>query len=132
MMPVLRPAFGFAFALTSLTASGCYVSVEPATRFEGTPETFSDSYGSGTPIHVVSNNGNVNVVGGSASDTARVTFHPFVMDKDSNEAGARDQMERDLVLFHGMKNGELVFSVTRKDGSSSTLGADIDVALPSG
>jgi hypothetical protein len=132
MMPVLRPAFGFAFALSALTASGCYVSVEPATRFEGTPETFSEPYGSGTPLHVVSNNGNVKVVAGSASDTAKVTFHPFVMDKDSNEAGARDQMEKDLILYHGMENGELVFRVTRQDGASSTLGADIDVALPSG
>src|SRR5262249_37989407 len=132
MTPALRSTLGLVFALTALGASGCYVSVEPATKFQGTPETFSEPYASGTTIHIVSNNGNVNVAGGGASDTAKVTFHPFVMDKDSNEAGARDQMERDLILFHGMEKNELVFRVTRQNGASSTLGADIDVTLPSG
>src|SRR5262245_6852510 len=82
MIPALRNACHSSSLLAVVVLSGCYVSVEPATRFEGTPESFSVPFTTGTQVHIVSVNGNVKVVGGGAGDKVGVTFHPFVMDKD--------------------------------------------------
>jgi hypothetical protein len=125
--------FRNAALVSVLLVSGCYVSVESATRFEGTPVKKTLDYTSGQAVHIVSNNGNVNVVGGSSSTSISVKFQPFILEKDDNADGAKEQMEHDLVMTAEVRdNGDIVFSVIRHDGSSGNLGGDIDVTLPAG
>ena len=115
--------------------SGCYVQAEAGTltRFEGTPVSQTIPYASGQAVHIISANGNVKVAGSSSTSEVTVKFSPFTMDKDDNEAGAKNAMNTRLHLIAETEtSGEIVLKVTREDGSSGYLGADIEVGLPSG
>lgn len=133
MISLFRKEFVVVAFAAAAAIPGCYVSVEPATRFEGTPVTKSVDYASGQAVHIVSNNGNVTVAGGSSSSALSVKFQPFILEKDDNEDGAKSQMENDLSMTAEVReSGDIVLSVIRKDGSSGNLGADIVVTLPAG
>jgi len=118
-----------ATTLASLPLGGCKVTIEPLTRYEGTPVSESIAYTAGKAVHVIGANGQIDVVRGS-SDQVEVTFSPFTMDEDTAEDRAVSEMENKLELT-ATDSGEILIEVVLKDGSSSYLGADIKVALPS-
>ncbi|MCC6558029.1 MAG: DUF4097 family beta strand repeat protein [Polyangiaceae bacterium] len=118
-----------ATTFAALPLVGCKVTVEPLTRYEGTPVSESITYTPGKPIHIIGANGQIDVVRGS-SDQVEVTFSPFTMDEDTAEDRAVSEMENKLELT-AADGSEILIEVGLKDGSSSYLGADIKVAIPS-
>src|SRR5690606_32552672 len=86
-----------ATTFAALPLVGCKVTVEPLTRYEGTPVSESITYTPGKPIHIIGANGQIDVVRGS-SDQVEVTFSPFTMDEDTAEDRAVSEMENKLEL----------------------------------
>ncbi|AKT44195.1 hypothetical protein [Chondromyces crocatus] len=120
------------FFATAFTLAGCNVEfageIKPATRYQGTAESATNAYSPGLPVRIVSANGAVDVTRGSGNDV-RATFRPFVMGDEDAAAQAQQQMERNLNFSVG-GTGEIVIEVVKANGSPTTLGADIEVALP--
>jgi hypothetical protein len=133
MTPLLRTAFGSVAIVSLALASGCVVhaSAESATRFEGTPVQKSPEWHSGQAVHILSQNGSVDVVGGSQTDSVKVTFEPFTMKGDSEQEEAKREIENSLQMLAGV-DGDTVNIEIHRDGGSSYLGCDIKVVLPSG
>lgn len=129
MNPSLRTAcILVATALASIPLGGCKVTVEPLTRYEGTPVSESIGYSLGKAVHIIGANGQIEVVRGN-SDRVEVTFSPFTMDEDTAEDQAVNEMEDKLALTI-IDSGEILIEVAKRDGSSGYLGADVKVALP--
>ena len=148
MTPLLRTAFGSGSTCSRLPwrvghsvavlsvlalATGCRVqaSAETLTRFEGTPVNKAPEWHSGQAVHILSQNGNVDVVGGSQTDTVKVTFEPFTMKGDSEQEEAKREIENSLQMLAG-GDADAVSIEIHRDGGSSYLGCDIKVVLPSG
>jgi hypothetical protein len=110
---------------------GCSVTIEPATRFEGSDENASVAYVDGNGIRVSSANGNLEVVSTSGSDVT-VQYSPFIFDKADNEENARDHMENNLTFVAEESGGVINIQVLKADGSKGDLGADMLVGIPSG
>ena len=109
-------------------AANC-TQFQPATRFEEPAKTSSAAYVAGQGVRVSSINGNVKVTVG-ATDKVEVSYVGFVLDKKTNEAGAKSQIDTNLVVDVSTVGNDVVIKSSRKSGSSSSLGADITVKLP--
>lgn len=124
----------FAYMLSTAAAAsallGCSVTVEPATRFEGSDETASVPYVAGSNIRVVSANGQLDVRSGGGTDVG-VTFSPFILDKADNEENAVAHMENNLTFTATDQGGTILIQVSKADGSKGDLGADMVVTIPS-
>lgn len=119
-----------ATTFAALPLAGCKVTIEPLVRYEGTPVTETVAYTPGTAIHIIGANGQIEVVRGT-TDEVKVTFSPFTMDEDTAEERAVSEMENKLELTAANGTSELLIEAAKGDGSSSYLGADIKVTLPS-
>jgi hypothetical protein len=111
-------------------ASNC-LQIGPATRFEGNAKTASSPYVAGQGVRVASVNGNVKVSVGS-TDHVEVSYVPFVLDKKTNEAAAKSQIDSNLVVDVSLVGNDVVVKSSTKSGSSSSLGADLTIKLPQG
>ncbi len=111
-------------------ASNC-LQIGPATRFEGNAKTASSAYVAGQGVRVASVNGNVKVSVGS-TDHVEVSYVPFVLDKKTNEAAAKSQIDSNLVVDVSLVGNDVVVKSSTKSGSSSSLGADLTIKLPQG
>jgi hypothetical protein len=116
-----------------VTQDGNTMTLETATRFEGTPKSQSFEYAAKESLSIVSHNGDVTVRPGSASDKIIVTYKPFTMDKDDEADRAKSEMNEKLHIGGTVTAGQGVTITTSVDkGASGLLGADIVVELPSG
>ncbi len=130
-----------AASLTMGTGCECYQNIdengnpetvcESLVRFEGEAQTLSLAYNQGDDIVVDGVNGNIDIRRGGAADQVAVTFTPFSMRGHSFEEDAKKDLDEDLILETNDQGGILI-KVGRADGSSSGLGADIDITLPDG
>jgi hypothetical protein len=100
------------------------------TRFEAPERAHTLTYARGSDILIDGTNGDITVQPGGA-DQVYVTFSPFTMAKEEEEDAAKREME-DLLVTEATDSGGIVIRASRKDGSSSYLGADISVTLPTG
>jgi hypothetical protein len=109
---------------------GCKVTIEPLVRYEGSAVEQSVPYTAGKAIHIIGDNGQIEVVPGN-SDQVVVTFSPFTMDEDGEAGEERAKSEITERLTLSATDGtEILIEADKGDGSSSYLGADIQVALP--
>jgi len=102
---------------------------ESLTRYNGSDDSRTLSYSDGLNLAVTGINGGIDVQSGSGDDVV-VTFKPFTMRPDGESDQAKVEMEDNLVLT-ATDDGSITVSVSKASGSSSTLGADIVVTLPS-
>lgn len=132
MNSMLRWTLGsVALTAAATTFAGCVVTIEPATRWEGTIESETVAYADDDDIRVVSHNGTVTFQQGSA-DEITVDFQPFSMRADSEEKLAQQDMEDDLELIVEDQGGTVLIEARVADGANGGLGADIVVSLPAG
>jgi hypothetical protein len=124
----------------SVAATGCKVSScdegdacvasETLINYTGNDATASAPYSDGQGIAISGVNGDITVnVGGSE---VKATFSPFTMDTDdqAGEDSAKNDLAKNLVLE--VTAGDPVqVRVSKKDGGSSYLGADVVVTIPS-
>lgn len=122
-------------AASAAATTGCAVTfddnsvtVETLVRYEGTDESARVEYLPTQGVHIVSDNGDVEVRVGNVSDVV-VTFSPFTMRKKDQSDLAVREMEQDLRLS-AKTQGDIVIRTERVSGASGYLGADIRVVLP--
>lgn len=133
MNSMLRWTVGSAaLAVAATTFTGCVVTVEPATRWEGTAQNETLAYAGDDTIQVSNENGNILFKAGSSATEIAVKFQPFSLRADSEENLAKQDMQNDLVLTVEDTGTTVVISAALKDGASGGLGADIEVTLPAG
>lgn len=125
-----------ALAVSALPLGGCAITqngdtttLQPATRYNGTPATAPVDYAAGEAVSIVSHNGNVTVHPGGGAQLS-VTFSPFTMDAAGKETSAASEMANYLVFNAKPSNGVITIEAVIKQGGSGVLGADIDVTLP--
>lgn len=130
MTSSLKTALLLVAATFAAPLSGCYVraEIEPLVRYEGNTVSDSVAYSAGVPVRILSANGNVTVVPGG-TDEVEVAFSPFALGEEGADENAKREMEELLDITFGGA-GEIVIQVSKKDGASSGLGADIEVRLP--
>ncbi|MBW2455579.1 MAG: hypothetical protein JRI68_13755 [Deltaproteobacteria bacterium] len=130
-----------AASLTMGTGCECYQNVdeqgnpetvcESLVRFEGELQTMQLTYTQGDDIVVDGVNGNIDIHRGGVADQVSVTFTPFSMRGHSFEEDAKKDLAEDLMLETD-DQGRIFIKVGRAGGSSSGLGADMDIILPDG
>ncbi len=103
---------------------------ENAVKYVGSDVEQAVDYTPGQNVIISSTNGDVKVVGGGG-DQVRVTFERFTFRRDGEEEEAKAEMDEDLVL-ETTNSGDVVVKASRKDGSSSGLGANVIVRMPDG
>lgn len=110
---------------------GC-VQFESLKKFVGTSETKQVSWATGGKVRIDSRNGRVVVKAGSAADLISVEFTPFSWRGHTKRDEAVAEIENKLEkVADGDGSGGALVKTSRKSGSTSGLGADIVVTLPS-
>lgn len=128
------------FVLASLTSLalfapslGCQVStedgkliLEPATRYNGTPETETAAWASGQAISIFNDNGNVVVRADASATEVSVTGKPFAFHSEKEKA--KETIENKLNLKVANENGEIIVAATM--AGSGSYGYDLEVHIP--
>ncbi len=134
MLRTLRLAVLSFAALGLLSTAACQVSTEgdklilqPAKRYNGTPETDSESWTSGQPIVVFNDNGKTTIYSDSSASEVSVVGKPFAFDAEAEDA--KKTMEEKLNLKVATENGEIVVAATM--AGSGSYGYDLEVRIPS-
>ena len=134
MLRTLRLAVLSFSALGLLSTAACQVStedgkiiLEPAKRFNGSPETGSEAWNAGQPIVVFNDNGNTKIVADSSVAEVSVVGRPFAF--DAEEEDAKKTIEEKLNLKVATENGEIVVAATM--AGSGSYGYDLEVHIPS-
>jgi len=100
-------------------------------RFEGSSSNKSATLGDGKNVTIKSRHGNLTVTTGSGGDVT-ATFHPFVYRAfHTQDSEIQTNFGMLVATVTADADGNITVSTTRKDGAPSTLGADIDVQIPS-
>lgn len=126
-----------AIGLGALSAAACVIStednkiiVEPAVRYNGTPETKTLAWASGQPISIFNDNGDIVVSSSATATEVRAVAKPFAMGKNGEADKASDTMETKLNLKVALENGEIIVAATM--AGSGMYGYDLDVEIPAG
>lgn len=134
MLRTLRPVVLSFAALGLLSTAACQIStedgkiiLEPAKRFNGTPETGSQAWTSGQAIVVFNDNGQTKIVADSSASEVSVVGKPFAF--DAEEEDAKKTIEEKLNLKVATENGEIVVAATM--AGSGSYGYDLEVRIPS-
>lgn len=118
-------------------SAGCHVSVDeegnsvtlkPATRYNGTPETETAAWSSGQAISVFNDNGNVIIRADASATEVSVTGKPFAFHSEKEKA--KEIIEQKLNLKVENENGEIIVAATM--GGSGSYGYDLEVHIPAG
>jgi hypothetical protein len=105
-------------------------TAENAVRYNGTPESLSDTYTPGTEIQIDGVNGNLDIRSDGPADQISVTFKPFSFRGNDPEDRdlAKQDMEDDLSCT--IANNRI--DCDRESGANDALGADMEIVLPAG
>ena len=114
----------------ALSNSACEVTAETTEKYLGTDvEPDPVPYAAGQDLTIHGRNGKIDVVIGDY-ESITVLFEPFTFRGADEEEEAKAEMENSLVTTVEDR-GSTIFVETLKDGpGSSSLGADITVAIP--
>lgn len=134
MLRTLRLAVLSFSALGLLSTAACQVStedgkiiLEPAKRFNGSPEVGAEAWNSGQAVVVFNDNGKTKIVADSSASEVSVVGRPFAF--DAEEEDAKKTIEEKLNLKVATENGEIVVAATME--GSGSYGYELEVHLPS-
>lgn len=134
MTRTLRIALASLAGLGMLSASACVVTtedgkiiLEPAKRFEGTPEEETVAWASGQPINVFNDNGQIVIHSDAAATEVRVVGKPFAFHSEKEKA--KETIENKLNLKVAQEGDGIVVAATM--AGSGSYGYDLEVHIPS-
>ncbi len=124
-----RLASSCLIALLASTVFGCEVTAKTTERYEAAPQTEELDWESGDDLFIDARNGTINVEPGEPG-VVSVTFRPFTYRGYDEDDQAQAEMENSLVMAAEFTDAGIEIETRKEGGGSSSLGADIEVALP--
>ncbi len=124
-----RLASSSLLALLAPTVFGCEVTSKTTERYEAAPQTEELDWESGDDLFIDARNGTINVEPGEPG-VVSVTFRPFTYRGYDEDDQAQAEMENSLVMAAELTDTGIQIETRKEGGGSSSLGADIEVALP--
>lgn len=115
--------------LLASAVAGCEVTAKTTERYEAALRTEEVDWESGRDLFIDARNGTINVEPGEPG-VVSVTFRPFTYRGYDEDDQAQTEMENSLVTAAELRDAGIEIETRKEGGGSSSLGADIEVALP--
>ncbi len=109
--------------------SACEITAETTEKYVGTDVIKDVEWTSGQDLSVHGRNGNIDVVVGDYGSVT-VRFAPFTFRGADEEEEARNEMDTSLAKTLRIQDNSVFVETLKKGPGSSSLGADLTIAIP--